>query len=255
MILTNVIKVNQNTIEFEVNITSANEVFLLTSYQCSFLFNEDIANEGQLTFGYIKGTTQLTNPPNLVIGIFKNDGKSKLVFVSRAGSDIIHQDTSRVGKFSLKNTVPFADIDPEITWTFNGKISTILTGESFNNITIPINFYYQLRDGKNSSLEKNNSNSFVTPSKFELFQNYPNPFNPSTKIKYTIPFTENSPTKFVQLKVYDNLGNEIEMLVNEEQTSGTYEVEFNNYSLSSGVYFYKLNVGKFSAVKKAILMR
>ena len=106
------------------------------------------------------------------------------------------------------------------------------------------------------------------PSEFFLYQNYPNPFNPSTKIRYTIappnlPQGEASVgtsfMKFVQLKVYDILGREIATLVNEEQSAGEYEVEFNPASgvgnPASGIYFYQLSVGDFIQTKKMILLR
>ena len=70
-------------------------------------------------------------------------------------------------------------------------------------------------------------------SEIQLYQNYPNPFNPSTTIQYQIP-----ELSFVTLKVYDVLGNEIEALVNEEKTIGSYEVEFDASRLPSGVYFF-----------------
>ncbi len=88
------------------------------------------------------------------------------------------------------------------------------------------------------------------PSGFILAQNYPNPFNPTTKIKYSIP--EVSQTS---LKVYDILGNEVAALVNQEKPAGTYEVEFNASSLSSGVYFYKLKSGSFISTKKMIVLK
>jgi Secretion system C-terminal sorting domain len=85
------------------------------------------------------------------------------------------------------------------------------------------------------------------PDGFVLYQNYPNPFNPSTKIKFTIPSVGTSLMKFVQLKVYDVLGNEVATVVNEEKAAGKYEVEFNTNSvegrnLTSGVYFYQLSI-------------
>jgi hypothetical protein len=84
------------------------------------------------------------------------------------------------------------------------------------------------------------------PNDFVLYQNYPNPFNPSTKIKYTIPSVGTSLMKFVHLKVYDILGNEIATLVNEEQSPGKYEVEFRSESSirhpASGIYFYQLRI-------------
>ena len=85
---------------------------------------------------------------------------------------------------------------------------------------------------------------------FNLSQNYPNPFNPSTTIKYSIPNAGN-----ISLKVYDVLGKEIATLVNEEKSSGNYEVEFNASNLTSGIYFYQLKAGNFIETKKMILLR
>jgi hypothetical protein len=94
-------------------------------------------------------------------------------------------------------------------------------------------------------------------SSFQLYQSYPNPFNPITNISFYIP-----DFGFVSLKVYDVLGNEIAALVNEEKPAGSYEVQFDGSSLSSGIYFYQLRtmpVGrqteKFSSVKKMILLK
>lgn len=103
------------------------------------------------------------------------------------------------------------------------------------------------------------------PTEFSLEQNYPNPFNPSTKIKFTIPSVGTSLMKFVQLKVYDILGNEVATLVNEEKPAGNYEVNFSAiggsssggdaWNLSSGIYFYQLKAGKFLQTKKMIYLK
>ena len=95
---------------------------------------------------------------------------------------------------------------------------------------------------------------------FELFQNFPNPFNPSTTIKYSIPQSSQ-----VVVKVFDILGNEITILVDENKPAGRYEVEFsakggsasggNAYSLPSGVYFYRIQAGSFIDTKKMILLK
>ncbi|MCU0414993.1 MAG: DUF1028 domain-containing protein [Ignavibacteriaceae bacterium] len=98
----------------------------------------------------------------------------------------------------------------------------------------------------------------LTPHSFYLYQNSPNPFNPTTKIKYIIPNVIVSRVKqsqFVTLKVYDVLGNEVAILVNKEQEAGTYEVEFDASSLSSGTYFYKLQAGSFVDTRKMILLK
>ncbi|TAL72262.1 MAG: T9SS type A sorting domain-containing protein, partial [Bacteroidetes bacterium] len=85
---------------------------------------------------------------------------------------------------------------------------------------------------------------------FELGQNYPNPFNPSTTISYTIP--ENS---YVTMKIYNILGNEVATIINENQTAGSYKLKFTASNLSSGVYFYKIQAGSFSDMKKFVLLK
>ncbi len=88
------------------------------------------------------------------------------------------------------------------------------------------------------------------PTEFLLSQNYPNPFNPSTKIRYSVPQSSS-----VVIKVFDILGNEIETLVNEEKSVGTYELNWNAENLPSGVYFYRLQAGSFVETKKMVLMK
>jgi len=95
-------------------------------------------------------------------------------------------------------------------------------------------------------------------SEFSLEQNYPNPFNPSTKIKYTVPNVIASGVKqsqLVTIKVYDVLGREVVTLVNEEKSAGIYEVVFDASSLTSGIYFYRMETGKFVDVKKMIILK
>ena len=95
------------------------------------------------------------------------------------------------------------------------------------------------------------------PDGFELSQNYPNPFNPSTAIRYTIPSVTLSGVEgvLVTLKIYDVLGNEVATLVSEEQTAGTYEVEFSADGLASGMYLYTLQTDSYIETKKMILMK
>lgn len=90
----------------------------------------------------------------------------------------------------------------------------------------------------------------IPPEAFTLLQNYPNPFNPSTSISYTIPVYSK-----VTLKIFDLLGKEIEMLIDEEKAAGRYEVTWNAADLPSGVYFYRLQAGSFAETKKMILMK
>ena len=93
---------------------------------------------------------------------------------------------------------------------------------------------------------------------FVLYQNYPNPFNPSTKIKYTVSSVIASTaqqSQLVTLKVYDALGNEIATLVNEEKSSGEYEVTFEAGEFTSGIYYYRIEAGNYSETKKMLLLK
>ncbi|MBI4811213.1 MAG: T9SS type A sorting domain-containing protein [Ignavibacteriales bacterium] len=104
------------------------------------------------------------------------------------------------------------------------------------------------------------------PSKFYLAQNYPNPFNPVTIIRYSLPNDvgrNGIPTYMVTLTVYNLLGQEVAILVNEKREAGRYEVGFDASSLSSGVYFYRVVAGdpstisgqSFISTKKFVLLK
>lgn len=88
------------------------------------------------------------------------------------------------------------------------------------------------------------------PKEFSLSQNYPNPFNPATNIKFTI-----AKSGLVLLKVYNILGSEAAILVNEFMNPGSYKVDFNAASLSSGVYFYRLQSNGNAITKQMILLK
>jgi hypothetical protein len=92
--------------------------------------------------------------------------------------------------------------------------------------------------------------SDAVPGDFALRQNYPNPFNPTTMINYQLPAASD-----VKLVVYDMLGREVAVLVNERETPGSYEVKFDASGLSSGAYFYRLHAGDFVQTRKLLLTR
>ena len=153
----------------------------------------------------------------------------------------------------LVNTGPFSlEVDKPITIIVG---YTIGQGDSpLNSVTVGkevsafVQQFYQSNFDDNVLPVEEEKNLIV--KEFKLFQNYPNPFNPSTRIQYAV-----SNRQFVSLKVYDVLGTEIAILVNEEKPAGTYEVEYNASNLPSGVYFYQLNAGSFIETKKMILLR
>jgi len=89
---------------------------------------------------------------------------------------------------------------------------------------------------------------------FSLGQNFPNPFNPATKIRFSIP-VGNQNERFVRLVIFNIQGREVSTLVNSELESGTYEYDWDASNYASGVYYYKLTAGKYSEVKKMVLVK
>lgn len=93
-------------------------------------------------------------------------------------------------------------------------------------------------------------NRIINPSAYELFQNYPNPFNNETVIEYYIPVQAK-----INLKVYDILGREAAVLVDEIKNQGHHKANFNSSMLSSGVYFYRIQAGDYNQTRKMILLK
>ena len=105
-------------------------------------------------------------------------------------------------------------------------------------------------NGNFEYFELNNDVYIGVPDKYELSQNYPNPFNPTTILDFGI-----SELGFVSLKIYNAAGKEVAKLVNEVKPAGYYSVIFNGSNLPSGIYFYTLNAGNFTATKKMTLLK
>jgi len=144
--------------------------------------------------------------------------------------------------------------DRPMEWSARGYIPVLI---EYNNAGSDAAALWVGIDGANKRLYfdrfgavvgVNNENSI--PEKFTLGQNYPNPFNPNTKIDFSIP--KNS---LVTIKVYDVLGKEVAVLVNKNLTIGSYTVDFNASSLTSGVYFYTISAGEFTETKKLVLVK
>jgi hypothetical protein len=93
-------------------------------------------------------------------------------------------------------------------------------------------------------------NNNQVPVEYSLSQNYPNPFNPTTLIKYSVP-----KEAFVKLSVFDVLGREMDVLVNETKKAGNYELIVNADNFTSGVYFYKLETAEFTQTRKMIVLK
>ncbi|MGB5896065.1 MAG: T9SS type A sorting domain-containing protein, partial [Ignavibacteriaceae bacterium] len=130
-------------------------------------------------------------------------------------------------------------------YTINADGTNIIRVTNTSSDATAINPVWMPIDNSTYSDEVN-----LLPERFQLHQNYPNPFNPSTTIIYSVPIKS-----FISLKIYDVLGNEVAVLVNEEKLVGKYEVEYEARGLTSGIYLYKLIAGSFVETKKMILLK
>jgi hypothetical protein len=243
--ITNGVFIDDNTYEFDVAIVSIEQEFELTSYQVSLA--QDIAENNELTFSYVSGTSELNNVPSTSIGTMTNsNGNGLLTFASLPGEDTIGISEKRIGRFSLISNKTLKKIKPFICWNFDGEFPTIITGLGFKDITSSGDFLPKDETSVASDEEKTG-----IVEEFELMQNYPNPFNPSTIIKYKI-----AAESTVQLKVFNLLGEEVKTLVDEVLSAGVYEAKFDASSLASGYYIYSLYVdNRILATKKMILLK
>jgi len=167
----------------------------------------------------------------------------------------------------IQTNADFFKMPIELKIEFSDGSDTLLTAmNDVNNQSFTFNFTKEpvslLFDPNNNIVLKWASTTDVEEisnviTDFYLEHNYPNPFNPSTAITYGVPVKTN-----VVLKVYNSLGEEVALLVNEEEPAGTYEVDWNATGLPSGIYFYRLQAvptgrqaGSFVETKKMVLLR
>lgn len=178
-------------------------------------------------------------------GINANE-RSKSVFFLDANTGWISSKDDQGHAFIKQTTDGGASWTTHGTFTGYGSIYSIYFYDAQNGWVTgfdPPSIYHY-------SGTTDNSDQINPVNEFELQQNYPNPFNPGTRIQYSI-----NSSKFVSLKVYDVLGNEIATLVSEDKPAGNYEVDFTSSGLTSGVYFYQLKSGSYLETRKMILMK
>jgi len=143
---------------------------------------------------------------------------------------------------------------------FNAGASAVkvTAGDYFASITGVLGYthaYYKLAPRKDDDISGYVPTdikvvSSAIPTQYNLNQNYPNPFNPTTTIQYSIP-----KSGLVTIKIYNILGQQLRILVNQVLNAGTYNVSFDASALNSGVYFYSLSVDNFTQVKKMMLLK
>lgn len=151
------------------------------------------------------------------------------------------------------------------SWETSTQLSSSFSGAYYPNVAVTGSkahvIWHDVRNGSTNSELYYDFNptgntigitnlSSEIPNSYSLSQNFPNPFNPTTNIKFAI-----SKAGLVKLNVFDIMGREIEILVNENLSAGTFNADWNAENHSSGVYFYKIQAGDFTDIKKMILVK
>ena len=202
-------------------------------------------------------TVKMTGGPLVKGGINISAGRGQ-VKVSPSDNTLQRLEAS-LGIYELTQTIPKPPVSDTVTWTFRyfapltGTKDTLFsTGNSVDGNSNPSGDSWNF--GQNKVITVGNIQSISensnTVKEFRLIQNYPNPFNPATKINFQL-----NKSGFVKLSVYDSKGNLVRNLINDKKNAGEYSVDFNGNGLSSGVYFYKLDVNGISEIKRMIMLK
>lgn len=212
--------------------------------------------------GYLVGTEQDGSITHPLINRTEDNGNQWNSYVQDSVSGMLrsvvmsnNMKACAVGRFvddqSFGNTgLIMTTIDGGITWTTLSMPSVA----SFSSVAKTNTAYYVV--GSYGVILKSDHTTGISninlevPASYTLSQNYPNPFNPETNIKFSISQSGN-----VKLTVFDITGKEVESLVNEKLSAGTYAYNFNTSNLPSGTYFYKIETDNFVETKKMVLIK
>ncbi len=183
--------------------------------------------------------------------IFSNSpGNEISIRLDGTGSKILYSDIYNVGPLSLNRTASIGSgmlyVDPLYADPQNGNFTLAqnspVRGKAFD--------FTAMGDLRWQNDPTDIDDQQLIPQVFLLHQNFPNPFNPSTTIKYSVPVYQK-----VSIKIFDVLGNEAAVLVDEIKSPGEYNAEFNAAGFSSGIYYYRMTAGNYSETKKMILLK
>ncbi|MBK6506372.1 MAG: T9SS type A sorting domain-containing protein [Ignavibacteria bacterium] len=253
--LTNISRTSDNSLEFDIyllNKSSEKPALKYSLGQYFFEFNPMIANGGKLTYSIVSSSLpEALRPRNA--SVFENQLRLACNSISTDKAALPEITGTENGMLIVKMKLEtsankFSDEPLNLKWADNTSLlrTKIFTfdGKNSAELTNLIEF-----DGLKNS-DSGTENLASLPTEYGLAQNYPNPFNPVTKINYEIPAAGK-----VTLKIYSLLGKEIATLVNERMDAGRYSASFNGADLASGMYFYKITAGDFTAVKKMVLIK
>ncbi len=203
------------------------------------------------------------NPENVKISVYRKTSANGTYSLSGKVSSQINQISTAIKGANVY--IKQGNIFRTFSITQNTgqyKLSSLASG-NFEIIVDRLGYVYAEQNIAVNNSNLNNINFFLqptfikiisstdnTPKSYKLNQNYPNPFNPVTNIRFDIP-----KSSFVKLIVYNVTGKQTGVLINEIKSAGSYEVDFNAGSLSSGIYFYRLETDEFIDTKKMIVIK
>lgn len=198
---------------------------------------------------YLSGTTLA--PDSCIIETSTNNGSTWTVLIRMGASQTLSSGTN--SSPIMSTTALQSAFTPISASDWATKVFAMPVG------TNKVRFVAKSGFGNNLYIDRitsgtvtgvvNNTLSLI-PDTYELSQNYPNPFNPVTQINFSIP-----KQSVVTLRIYDVLGKEVATLVNENKPAGFYTVDFNASNLSSGAYFYRIEAGNFTDIKRMMLIK
>lgn len=166
-----------------------------------------------------------------------------ITYVNPEGVRTGNGQGTAAGRRYYRYIVPLDQSDPDaIIWPDSYEVAPIVW-----KAPTTLDFETPPDYGVGTSIE---DGGFETPNDFALFNNYPNPFNPSTNISFNLPASE-----FVELNVYNVLGQRVATILNQQMTAGTHTVAFNARNLASGVYIYQIRAGSFVQNKTMMLVK
>ncbi len=212
------------------------------------------SEENWVLFQKLYGESTAAND-HFGISIAHNDLSGLFIGANRSGNDNTGKIYSYGFYYGYEDITPFSFLgnDPQPGVEYHG---TRITSGTYADIIISSPFT-SVNGNENSGVVQF-FNTPLSPTEeeilgivdYKLEQNYPNPFNPTTTITYQVKDPGN-----VKITVFNVLGQSVQQLVNENQIRGSYTVDFDASSLSSGIYFYRLEVNDFVSVKKMMLIK
>lgn len=202
------------------------------SFYSVFSFSEKIIKKSGIRFTIADGYGNIVLPTDTVLNVLRIKTTEIIIdSIFMNGNFVSVEQTLDTSYYWYKSDYKFPILVISFSYTSNGFIRYAGFVENPNTVGIQL------------------TNSEI-PRDFTLYQNFPNPFNPSTNIKFDLPKSE-----FVKIVIYNIIGQQVKILVNEYLQAGSYKISFDGSDIPSGVYFYRLIAGEFTETKKMLLIK